>query len=112
MIARSRPCATRVFSVFDRTGEAGVAGEHDFDRIQLDYKGGYSWQERNTGNGKSGAQLTNRISNVGWILDRTQSDLYPDWWRMSRFWIRTVTSAAARSGAPERFPVSFPAPAM
>jgi len=68
---------SRVFSVFDRTGEVGFGGEHDFSRLQLDYKAGYSWQERNTGNGKSGAQLTNRISNVGWILDRTQSDLYP-----------------------------------
>ena len=68
---------TRVFSVFDRTGEVGLGAEHDFNRLQLDYKAGYSWQERNTGNGKSGATLTNRISAIGWSLDRTQSDLYP-----------------------------------
>ena len=67
----------RVFSVFDRTGEVGFGGEHDFNGLQLDYKAGYSWQERNTGNGKSGAALQTRISGIGWILDRTQSDLYP-----------------------------------
>jgi TonB-dependent receptor len=68
---------SRVFSVFDRTGELAFSGEHHFDRLQLDYRAGYSWQERNIGNGKSGAQLTNRISAVGWVLDRSQSDLYP-----------------------------------
>ena len=68
---------SRVFSVFDRTGEVGFGGEHDFNRLQLDYHAGYSWQERNTANGKSGAQLQTRISGVGWILDRTASDLYP-----------------------------------
>ena len=68
---------SRVFSVFDRTGEVGFGGEHDFSRLKLDYHAGYSWQERNTANGKSGAQLQTRISAVGWILDRTASDLYP-----------------------------------
>lgn len=67
----------RVFSVFDRTGEVGFGGEHAFNRLQLDYKAAYSWQERNTGNGKSGAALQTRLSAIGWILDRTQSDLYP-----------------------------------
>jgi len=67
----------RVFSVFDRTGELGFGGEHDFNGLQLDYKAAYSWQERNTGNGKSGAALQTRVSAIGWILDRTQSDLYP-----------------------------------
>jgi TonB-dependent receptor len=68
---------SRVYSVFDRTGEVAFSGEHELNRLQLDYRVGYSWQERNTANGRSGAQLQSRISNVGWVLDRTQSDLYP-----------------------------------
>ena len=68
---------SRVFSVFDRTGEVAFGGEHDLNPLHLDYRVGYSWQERNTGNGKSGAGLQSRLANVGWVLDRTESDLYP-----------------------------------
>jgi TonB-dependent receptor len=67
----------RVFSVFNRTAEVGFEGEHDFNRLRLDYNAGYSRTENNNGNGKSGAQLRNRLTNVGWTFDRTQSDLYP-----------------------------------
>lgn len=68
---------SRVFSVFDRTGEVAFGGEHALGLLQLDYRAGYSWQERNTANGRSGAQLQSRVSAVGWLLDRTDSDLYP-----------------------------------
>ncbi len=68
---------SRVFSVFDRTGEVSFGSEHEFDRLQVDTRAGYSWQERNLANGKSGAQLQTRISGIGWVLDRTESDLYP-----------------------------------
>jgi TonB-dependent receptor len=67
----------RVFSVFDRTGEVALGAEHELDRLQIDYRAGYSWQERNLANGRSGAQLQNRVSAIGWVLDRTASDLYP-----------------------------------
>ncbi|MBI4623335.1 MAG: TonB-dependent receptor [Verrucomicrobia bacterium] len=59
-----------------RTYQVDFGAEHEFGRLQLDYNAGVSQNNQWNGNGKAG-YLTNRISNVGWILDRTQSDLYP-----------------------------------
>ena len=53
-----------------------LAADQDFGPLQLDYAATYSYTHLNSGQGK-GADLTMRITNVGWILDRTQSDLYP-----------------------------------
>ncbi|MBI4623077.1 MAG: TonB-dependent receptor [Verrucomicrobia bacterium] len=63
-------------NVFVRMRGVDVGAEHEFDRLQLDYKAAYNRSNVNRGNGKGGV-LINRITNVGWILDRTQSDLYP-----------------------------------
>ena len=53
-----------------------LAAEQDFGPLQLDYAATYAYTHLNSGQGK-GADLTMRLTNVGWILDRTQSDLYP-----------------------------------
>ncbi|MGH7957422.1 MAG: TonB-dependent receptor domain-containing protein, partial [Opitutaceae bacterium] len=59
-----------------RMRRVDLAAEQDFGPLQLDYAATYSYTHLNSGQGK-GADLTMRITNVGWILDRTQSDLYP-----------------------------------
>jgi iron complex outermembrane recepter protein len=61
---------------FVRTRLIDFGGEHKYDRWQFDYNGSFSRTHINNGNGKAGS-LTNRISNVGWILDRTYSDRFP-----------------------------------
>jgi len=61
---------------FNRQRRFSFGGEHEFPRLSLDYTAVYNQTHINIGEGE-GAILTNRISNVGWILDRTQSDLYP-----------------------------------
>lgn len=50
--------------------------EHDFGRLRLDYNARYNYTNINQNTGNTGS-LTMRITNVGWILDRSQSDLYP-----------------------------------
>ena len=61
---------------FNRLRRAEVGAEHKWGPWQLDYNGRYTQTHINIGNGE-GAVLTNRLTGVGWILDRTQSDLYP-----------------------------------
>jgi len=54
-------------------------GEHEFGAFQLDYNLGFSRNHQQSGLLPNGGQtaLTNRISNIGWTIDRTQSDVYP-----------------------------------
>jgi TonB-dependent receptor len=61
---------------FNRLRYFDLGAEHELDRWQIDYNAGYNRTRINSGNGR-GAVLINRITNIGWILDRTQSDLYP-----------------------------------
>jgi TonB-dependent receptor len=61
---------------FVRTRFLDFGGEHKFDRLQLDYNAVFSRTHINNGTGNAGS-LTNRITNVGWILDRTDSDRFP-----------------------------------
>ncbi len=63
-------------NVFVRMRNADFGVEQEFGRLKLDYKASYNQSHVNRGSGKGG-ELTNRITNVGWILDRTESDLYP-----------------------------------
>jgi TonB-dependent receptor len=65
-----------MYSFFNRTRQVDLGGEHNLDRLLLDYNLAYSMTHNNLGVGIGGT-LTNRVSGVGWILDRTQSDLYP-----------------------------------
>jgi len=55
---------------------AGFGAEHEFGQLQVDYDALYS-SARVRSTKKKDGQLIMRLSNVGWILDRTQSDLYP-----------------------------------
>lgn len=59
-----------------RTFQADFGGEHDLGRLLIDYNVGIGRNNLKRGFGKGGF-LTSRLSNVGWILDRTASDLYP-----------------------------------
>ena len=63
-------------NVFVRMRNADFGVEHEFGRLQIDYKASYNQTHVNRGNGKGGV-LINQITGVGWILDRTESDLYP-----------------------------------
>ena len=59
-----------------RLRNVNFGAEHQIDQLKLDYNAYWSKASVNALNGKGGV-LNNRITNVGWILDRTQSDLYP-----------------------------------
>ncbi len=61
---------------FVRMRRVDFGAEHDFGRLQLDYAGSLALTHLNNGNGHGG-ELTMRLANVGWIIDRTQSDLHP-----------------------------------
>lgn len=61
------------------TYRAEFSGEHNYGRLQLDYSTGFSRNHNPSGLLDRGGQmsLTQRIASVGWILDRTASDMYP-----------------------------------
>jgi iron complex outermembrane recepter protein len=61
---------------YNRLRHFDIGMEHDFGRLIVDYNAVYSQTHINSGTGDGGT-LINRLSNVGFILDRTQSDLYP-----------------------------------
>lgn len=54
----------------------GVGAEHDLGRLKLDWDTFYS-DARVLSAKEHDGQLIMRITNVGWLLDRTQSDLFP-----------------------------------
>ena len=58
-------------------GDLSLGAEHKFDRVMIDYTGAYSWNRWNRSTGKSGGNLVSSVSNVGWIVDRSASDLSP-----------------------------------
>jgi iron complex outermembrane recepter protein len=62
---------------FLRMRHVDLGAEHEWDRWQLDYGVLYSGTHINNGNGNDGGVFTMRVNNLGWILDRTASDLYP-----------------------------------
>lgn len=62
---------------FLRMRHLDLGAEHVWGRLQLDYGALYSATHINNGNGNDGGVFTMRVNNLGWILDRTQSDLYP-----------------------------------
>ena len=82
-ITQVRPVAASVidvtetmFSFMNRTRQVAFTGEHELHRLSLDYTADYSQTHNNLGVG-GGGTFTNRISGIGWTLDRTASDLYP-----------------------------------
>ena len=61
---------------FNRLRRVDAGAEHNWGPFSLEYNARYTQTHINIGNGEGGV-LVNRITNVGWILDRTQSDLFP-----------------------------------
>ncbi len=61
---------------FVRTRRVDFSGEHEYRRWQIDYTAGIGQTNLNNGQGTAG-NLTMRLSGAGWIIDRTQSDLFP-----------------------------------
>jgi TonB-dependent receptor len=62
---------------FNRMRRFDLGVEHEFGRLSIDYNAVYTQTNINGGGGGRGGILINRITGVGWILDRTQSDLHP-----------------------------------
>jgi iron complex outermembrane receptor protein len=62
---------------FLRMRHIDLGAEHEWSRLQVDYGGLFSRTHINNGSGNEGGIFTMRVNNVGWILDRTESDLYP-----------------------------------
>ena len=60
---------------YHRQRHVDFGGEHTFGRLELDYNAVFSPDHINGGG--EGGVLVNRVTGVGWKLDRTQSDLYP-----------------------------------
>lgn len=62
---------------FNRLRRVDFGVEHESGRWQLDANARHTQTHIHLGNSNEGGSLINRITNVGWILDRTASDLYP-----------------------------------
>ena len=61
---------------FNRLRGVEGGGEHEFGALKLDYGIRHNQTHLNSGSGKAG-DLTMSIANIGWILDRTTSDIHP-----------------------------------
>ena len=61
----------------NRMRRLDLGAEHVFGALQLDYNALYTQTNINGGGGGRGGILVNRLTAVGWRLDRTDSDLYP-----------------------------------
>ncbi|WP_414661749.1 TonB-dependent receptor [Horticoccus sp. 23ND18S-11] len=59
-----------------RQRHADIGAEQRFGPLELDYNAVVSLDHINGGGGDGGV-LVNRATGIGWILDRRQSDLYP-----------------------------------
>jgi hypothetical protein len=57
--------------------QVDFGGEHSFDRCRLDHRPTTASTHNNLGGGEAGPTLTNRITAVGWILDRTELGSLP-----------------------------------
>jgi TonB-dependent receptor len=60
----------------NRLRALNFGGEHEFGPLKLDYVVRHNQTHLNSGSGKAGDLLMS-IANVGWILDRTTSDIHP-----------------------------------
>ncbi len=64
-------------TTWNRLRHVDGGAEHVFGPLSLDYGTRYSQTHINSGNGGESGTLVHQITNVGWMLDRRQSDLYP-----------------------------------
>ncbi len=67
---------SQMSNFFHRQRHADIGAEQKFGPLELDYNAVVSLDHINGGGGDGGV-LVNRVTNVGWTLDRTRSDLYP-----------------------------------
>ena len=85
LITTVRPVAAAIIdqqttgpgNFFNRMRRLDVGVEQTFGRLQLDYNAVYTQTNINGGSGGRGGVLINRLTGAGWILDRTESDLFP-----------------------------------
>ncbi|MEN9636643.1 MAG: hypothetical protein RL077_5047 [Verrucomicrobiota bacterium] len=61
----------------NRMRRIDLGAEHDFGRLQLDTNARHTQTHIHLGQSGEAGVLINRITNIGWTLDRTQSDLFP-----------------------------------
>ncbi len=61
---------------FNRLRRGDIGAEHNWGPFQLEYNARYTQTHINIGNGEGGV-LVNRLTGVGWTLDRRESDLFP-----------------------------------
>lgn len=59
-----------------RTYQLNFGGEHDYGPLDLDYSASLARTGLKAGHG-TGGYLTQRVSNIGWIIDRTEDDFTP-----------------------------------
>jgi hypothetical protein len=84
-ITQVRPSTASNFDVgtmgpnnyFLRMRHLDLGAEHQWNRLQLDYSAMAARTYIENGNGNDGGQFTMRVNAVGWILDRTDSEIYP-----------------------------------
>jgi TonB-dependent receptor len=62
---------------YNRLRRFDLGAEHNWGPFQIDYNAIYTQTNINGGGGGRGGILINQLTNVGWVIDRTQSDLYP-----------------------------------
>jgi len=60
-----------------RTRGVTFTGEHAMRRWEIDYSASYHQTHVNRTSGPGAGAFTHTIRGVGWVLDRSQSDLYP-----------------------------------
>jgi iron complex outermembrane recepter protein len=62
---------------YNRMRRFDLGAEHKWGPFEVDYNAIYTQTNINGGGGGRGGILINQITNVGWVIDRTESDLYP-----------------------------------
>jgi TonB-dependent receptor len=67
---------SQMSNFFHRQRHVDLGAEHEWGPLQVDYNGVVSIDHINGGSG-DGGDLTFRVTGVGWILDRSRSDIYP-----------------------------------
>ncbi len=85
LITTVRPVAAAIIeqqttgpgNFYNRMRRLDLGAEHVFGRLQLDYNAVFTQTNINGGSGGRGGVLINRLTGAGWILDRTESDLFP-----------------------------------
>lgn len=69
--------SSQMSQFYHRQRHVALEVEHKFGPLELDYAAVVSIDRINSGGGDGGVLVNRNIAPVGWILDRTQSDLYP-----------------------------------